>query len=416
MKSLFTNSKYFILMLFSCALLCSCQKKDNHATASEIPQLLPRSEKIQLGKEWDFVQNIYAQQIKALNKNDKDVEAKLYLAQLYVKEARVTGEHGYYYPAALNITEQILATQPLATDVKFRALLTKAGVQLSLHEFEKALETGQKAVALNSKNAQAYGVLVDAYVELGAYDKAVESADMMIQIKPDIRSYSRVSYLREIHGDYDGAIEAMTLAVKAGYPGYEETAWAMQTLGELYMRYGENEKAESVFKTNLSEREDYPFSVASLGELKFHQKDFADSEIITKDAISIIPEVGFYVQLANIYKEAGRATELEEIVQEIFVMLEDDVVHGHNMNLEYADIYLNLLEDTDAAMKYALLEYAKRPKNIDVNRILADITYNGGEIEKAQAYITAASMTNSIHPDLIRLKGLTASNQQISSL
>ncbi len=41
----------------------------------------------------------------------------------------------------------------------------------------------------------------------------------MVSIRPDIRSYSRISYLREIHGDIPGAIEAMELAVEAGAPG-----------------------------------------------------------------------------------------------------------------------------------------------------------------------------------------------------
>jgi hypothetical protein len=54
--------------------------------------------------------------------------------------------------------------------------------------------------------------LVDGNVEMGNYATAIEEADKMISIRPDIRSYSRASYLREIHGDYPGAIDAMKLA------------------------------------------------------------------------------------------------------------------------------------------------------------------------------------------------------------
>ena len=50
-------------------------------------------------------------------------------------------------------------------------------------------------------------------------------ADKMVSIRPDLRSYSRISYLREIHGDMPGAIEAMKMAIQAGYPGYEDRAW-----------------------------------------------------------------------------------------------------------------------------------------------------------------------------------------------
>ena len=53
----------------------------------------------------------------------------------------------------------------------------------------------------------------------------------MVDIRPDIRSYSRVSYLREIYGDYPGAIEAMKMAVDAGVAGDEATEWARIQLG-----------------------------------------------------------------------------------------------------------------------------------------------------------------------------------------
>ena len=146
-------------------------------------------------------------------------EPKIKLAEVFINEARITGEHGHYYPAALQMLNSILDKPSENDDITFRALSHKAGVLLSLHQFAEALEVGQKAVTLNPYNAHIHGVLVDAYVELGEYEAAVKMADKMVSIRPDLRSYARVSYLREIHGDVDGAIAAMKLAVSAGYPG-----------------------------------------------------------------------------------------------------------------------------------------------------------------------------------------------------
>lgn len=399
------------------ALLISCQADNNVVNQNQdIPELLPRAEKIQLGKEWDFAQNFYAKQSQTLQKNSSDVEAKLNLAQLYVKEARVTGEHGHYYPAALKMTNEILKTTEVNANTMFLALMTKAGVQLSLHEFAKARKTGREAIALNPLNAQAHGVLVDANVELGNYDKAVAIVDKMVTIKPDLRSYSRVSYLREIHGDYKGAIEALTLAVKAGYPGYEETAWAMQTLGELYMLHDEDDKAKIVFETILKERKDYPFAVSALATLEYKKGNLDTAEKITQEAMDIIPEVGFYTQMAQIYKAQNRQEEFDAIMKEIFVMLEDDVQSGHNMNLEYADIYLNLLEEPQKAIEYAMIELEKRPKNIDVNRVLAEIYVHQKDMNKAHKYIEAASATDTSHPLLTSLKEQSAYQSALSSL
>lgn len=395
-------------------VLFACVQKVEYQQVS-IPELLPRSEKIQLGKEWEQVQNIYAAQ-KSKLKTASDHLALLNLGQLFVKEARVTGEHGHYYPAALEMTNAILKDENIGSDIKFRTLLTKAGVLLSQHEFWAALETGSEALLLNRHNAQVYGVLVDAYVELGNYKKAIEMADKMISIKPDIRSYSRISYLREIHGDYKGSIDAMTMAVKSGSPGSEETAWAMQTLGELYLAYGEQDKAQKVFKEILILRDNYPFAIAGLGKIELQKENIAEATVLTQKAMDIIPEVGFYTQMAEIYKIQNRTNEFDEIMLEVMAMLEDDVVHGHNMNLEYADVYLGLFDDKETALSYGLSEYEKRPKNIGVNQFLAKIYIEQGDLDLAKSHLKEAQSTHSQDPELLTLLRQLQSNQDISSI
>ncbi|MDH3652180.1 MAG: tetratricopeptide repeat protein, partial [Saprospiraceae bacterium] len=228
------NSSFIILFITCTLMIVGCQVEDQVASqrsiSPEIPALLTRGSKIQMGKEWTNVQNAYAKLCKDLRKDDGNSQSALSLAMLFIQEARVTGEHGHYYPAALQMINNILKSGSPDDDLRFRSLSAQAGVFLSLHQFDAALEIAKEAVKLNNYNAQIYGVLVDAHVELGDYDMAVRMADKMVSIRPDLRSYSRVSYLREIHGDLEGAIDAMKLAVSAGYPTYEETAWAKLTL------------------------------------------------------------------------------------------------------------------------------------------------------------------------------------------
>jgi tetratricopeptide (TPR) repeat protein len=192
----------------------------------------------------------------------------------------------------------------------------------------------------------------------------------------------------------------MKMAVEAGVPGYEDTAWAMLTLGELYERYGEPDKAKLLYEEILAERPDYPFAVGALGAIQLKNKDIKKAEETTLKAIDIIPEVGFYTQLAEIYKIQGRTEEMTKIMEEVFVMLKDDEDSGHNMNLEYANIYLDLLEKPEQALEYAQKEFDKRPENIDVNRMLARIYKAKSDQTMAQKFAVAASVTNSKHPEL----------------
>lgn len=399
MKSIYKFTLLVIPMIFT---LLSCGEQ-NTKKESLIPELLSRSESIQYGKEWDETMNNYQKYKLAIEKNINDNESILRLASLFIKEARVTGEHGHYYPAALKMTDLILNNKTVDPQFKFIALSTKAGVQLSLHDFSAALKTGKEALAINNRSAQVYGALVDANVELGNYDEAVTLADIMIQIKPDLRSYARISYLREIHGEVDAAIEAMKMAVASGVPGHDDTAWAMHTLGEIYERYGFKEEAKNINLEILAMRPNYPFAVASLGEIAYQAGDYDEAMKYTNEAIGIIPEVSFYTQKAKILQKTGKTSEFDAIIKEVWVMLKDDEKSGHNMNLEYASIYLDILDQSDEALIYAQAEYEKRPTNIDVNRMIAKIYKAKGDEVNAAKYKTAASITHSKHPELASL-------------
>ena len=415
MKSNYLTSSCFI-MLVAMLFFTACQEattseevlKASVASTSNYPELLDRSAAIQNGKEWDMVQNQYSDALNALRKKPTDHEAAIKMVQVFINEARITGEHGHYYPAALKVIDDVLATKPESEDIQFQAKSLQASVLLSQHEFEQALEAAKEGARLYSYNAGIHGSLTDAYVELGDYKKAVAAADKMMSIRPDLRSYSRISYLREIYGDLDGAIEAMKLAVTAGYPGYEQTAWARLTLGNLYESQGNLDAAEGAYNTILQNRPNYAFAIAALGGIAEKRGDLAKAEELLKKACDIIPEVGFYVQLASLYQATDRKDEADKLIKEIWGMLQDDVDSGHNMNMEYCQIYLDVVGDYDKALEYALIEYEKRPENIDVNKLAAIAYYKKGDYENAQKHIEKASVTNSNNAELLLVRGLTA--------
>ena len=60
----------------------------------------------------------------------------------------------------------------------------------------------------------------------------------MVDAKPTLAGYARVSYLRELHGDLDGAAAAMRRAVAAGGPARESVAAVQALLGGLELARG----------------------------------------------------------------------------------------------------------------------------------------------------------------------------------
>jgi len=395
----------FVFLLFGCHHPSQKPSVTNTSIISTFPKLLDRPEKLHYGKEWEDIQNLYGGATNQIRKNGNP-QAYLRLCEVFINEARVTGEHGHYYPSALEILDILEKQAGLNNDIKFQLFSYRASVLLTQHEFQKALMVGKEALKLNNYNAQIYGILVDANVELGNYTEAVVMADKMVSIRPDLRSYSRISYLREIHGDIDGAIEAMVMAVTAAYPGFEQSEWARLTLGKLYETKGELDQAVLLYQTILENRENYPFAIAALANIETKKGNFKKAEQLLKEACAIIPEVGFYEQLAILYMNADENEKAEKLKKEIFEMLEDDVKSGHNMNLEYANIYLNRINDPAKALEFAIKEYNTRPNNIDVNKIIATIYFQMNDFEKAEKHLQIAKRTHSGNAELLCLSGL----------
>lgn len=372
-------------------------------SSGTIPRLLTRADGLGTVDEAIHVGKIYDEQVARLHQNTNDAEARLKLAELFINEARITGEHPYYYPKALEMLRGIPAESFNSQDQQFRALYLESSVQLSLHDFVNAFATGQKAQELFPYNAGIYGVLVDAEVEMGHYTNAVELCDKMVGMRPDLRSYARVSYLREIHGETEGAIEAMKMAVSAGMPGYEQTAWCRLNLGELYEKYGTMDQAKEQYEILLVERPHYPFAYAGLARVNMAKGNYKDAATNLDQAISLIPEVGFFEQKAELHRLLGETKDAEALYPEILAMMKEDSDAGHNMDLELSKVHLNLGGDTDKALEYAQKAAQGREGNIEVNAALAEIYFAKGDVSLAKSHLEKAMATGSKNPDYLAL-------------
>lgn len=395
-----------LIMMTSC--FNSEHNKEQNTTVSHqftLPALLQRTGEISMAEDWQKTQDAVNRVTQKIDQEPQDFSSYIKLSEIYINEARVTGEHGYYYPSILHMLDYVLSNK-LNDDLQFKALSLKSSVYLSLHQFEKAKETATQAIAINSDNAQIYGALVDANVELGNYEEAVKMAEIMMNKRPDLLSYSRASYLREIHGDPKGAIEAMKLATESGYPGYENEAWTRTTLGHIYETYGDIQSAEREYRQTLEERPGYPFAIAGLASVELKKGNIKEAEEKLKQAINIIPEVSFYVDLAKIYKQTGREKEAQSKFSDILDMMADDEAKGHTMALEYAKFYMSVGNDLFKALEYAKKEYDVRPTNIDVNKVMAEIFYKTGNQQEAEKHLALAFATNSKDPELQNIAGL----------
>ncbi len=382
-------------------------KNKQQLKADTVYPLLPRKGSNN-SAEWVALKNTADSLIGKIKANPEDNKAAIALANTYIIESRISGNVAYYDYAALRTVEGILTKQPDNAE----ALMLKSLLQLSQHHFTEGLQTATVAVSQVPNNAFVYGLLVDANVEMGDYKAAVDAAEKMITIRPDMRSYSRISYLREIHGDYQGAISAMKLAVAAGVPSEENTEWCRTQLGRLYENVGDVPKAIYQYQLSLAARPGYVNALAGLGRIALFEKKYDSAIFFHNQAAGLTDDVGIKQSLANAYMRAGQTEKATSLRTEaIKVMIEnsegdsDDPEVGHYSDKELAHAYV-YNNDLNKALEHALAEYNRRPKNIEVNETMAWVHYKRKEIAKALPYLEAALITNNKKPELLILAGL----------
>ena len=405
------NTIYIALVaLFIIAAGLIVYKYNNTAASKEqeVYSLLPRTGSLAQSAEWAKVKEQSFRLLEALKANNKDTKSQVQLATLYIHEARVTGNYAYYDKAALKYVNDALQADTSC----YEAMILKSLLYLSQHHFADGLELAEKAKKINPYNAYVYGIAVDGNVEMGNYNAAVEDADKMLSIRPDLRSYSRASYLREIYGDYPGAIEAMKMAVEAGAPGDESTEWSRIQLGHLYENTGDLNNAAMHYTIALQERPGYAYALAGLARVAASKKDYNKAIEYYKQADTCVNDFAIKEGLADVYRETGNTTKAVAIDKEVISAMTkeaqsglSDASIGHYVDKELAYAYLKI-NDYDDALKHALLEYDRRPDNIDVNECVAWVYYSKGDYEKALPYIKAALKTNCKNPTLLCRAGL----------
>ena len=385
-----------IAAVFALSLLIgisSCKQAEDKSM--KMPDLLPRAGD-STSVEFRKAQLTVAHLRDEIAKHPDETKNYIELAQVYIQEARVSGQHQVYFPVADGILAEVLRRSP----DNFEANVLIAGMMMTRHNFADAKSTIDKAIAKNPYNSGAYGVLCDADVELGKYDEAVTAVDKMMNARPDLRSYARASYLRELNGDRAGAIQAMKMAADAGASGQENREWALFNLANIYLNWGKLDTAEFIYKGILEERPNYSFAMSGLAMINAARKNYpAAIESLVK-AAQVLPEHIFIEQLADLYVAMGQkegAQQMEKKALDAFTLHEKD---GWNIDREYAAFCLNHDINLAESKTRAEKQYNIRPMNIDALDTYAWALYKTGNASDAIPIIEQAMRMKTLNPSL----------------
>ncbi len=225
------------------------------------------------------------------------------LAAAYLQKVRETGDAGFY-TRAQGAVDRALSLRPADPG----ALTERSALELSRHDFRAGLRDALRARALAPTVNAPFGAVVDALVELGRYPQAGRALQEMVDRKPNLAAYARVSYFRELHGDLAGALAAMRAAVSAGGAAPEQDAFVRSLLGGLELQHGRIDAAVREYRGALEAMPRYAAAEAGLAQADVARGRLVPAIARLRRVVERLPLASYVIALGEAQAAAGQHT------------------------------------------------------------------------------------------------------------
>ncbi|HEY7620578.1 MAG TPA: tetratricopeptide repeat protein [Solirubrobacteraceae bacterium] len=323
------------------------------------------------------------------------------LAGTYLQKVRETGDAGFYLRAQ-GAVDRALRLRPGDAG----ALTQRSALELSRHDFLAGLADARRARAAAPTVDQPFGTLVDALVELGRYPQAGRALQEMVDRKPNLAAYARVSYFRELHGDLRGALSAMRAAVSAGGAVPEQDAYVRSLLAGLELQAGQIDAAVRDYRGALAAVPNYPAAEAGLAQTDVARGRFAPAIARLTRLVARLPIPAYVTALGEAQAAAGR----HGAAKRSFALVRAEVMLQRRAGVN-ADVELALFEADHGSPKRAVVlgrrAWAAAP-SVRSADALGWALYRAGHARAALGWARRALAIGSRDPAFLAHAGLIA--------
>ncbi len=312
---------------------------------------------------------------RAVEKSPTSPDAWVQLGHAWVRKARASMDPGFYLSA------DAAAAKALELSPDSRAALgLRALVMTNEHRFAEARALAEAVLAKDPDDVMALAVLSDAALELGDFDAAVRAAQRMVDVKPNLPSYSRASYLRWLMGDAAGAKAFIRSAIDSGRDSrdVEPWAWALVQAANLFWHEGDYAGARAGYEQALSLVPDYAPALVGKGRVALAMGNARDAAAVLERAYRTSPAA----ETAWVLGDARAAMGDERGAAEAYAWVERDGRRADPLTL--ASFYAAKSRNVDEALKLLEAERKKR-RGLYVEDAWAWALYRAGRLDEAKA-------------------------------
>jgi tetratricopeptide (TPR) repeat protein len=321
---------------------------------------------------------------KVVRENRAKDDLWILLGRAWVKKARESADPGFYLnaDACAQVVLERSPDQKLALDLRGLVLLNG-------HKFDDARALALQVTSRHPEDPMAWGTLSDAYLEMGRYDEATDAAQIMVDLKPNLPSYSRASHLQWLRGDVVSAKETVRRALDAGRAGKsdpEPGAWVFVQAATMFWHEGDFDGADAGFDKALDRIADYAPANVGKGRVAMAKGNHRRAAELFERAWKVSPLVETTWLLGDAKEAMGDnagAVAAYALVQR----------EGRRTDPRTLSLFLSTkgrsAAEVEEALKLAREEYEVR-KDITSEDALAWAYYRTGHIAEAKTSILKA--------------------------
>lgn len=255
------------------------------------------------------------------------------------------------------------------------------------HHFDDSVAWALLALKTDPELPAAYGIIGDAAVERGRYEEAALNYQRMLDLKPDLGSYSRAAHLLYLQGDTTEALSLIRQALAAGGGEPARSAWCAAELSMMLRYTGDLAGSVEAVDVWLKHAPDNLVLLNASGQAHLATGDEAAAIVALEHAAALQPQHVTLATLHDLYLAAGRTADAGTMtarIEELHARLRARNIQGGEGELSrfYADTGIKL----DEAIHLAEAERSHHLGAVAADT-LAWAYFRAGRINEARALV-----------------------------
>ena len=288
---------------------------------------------------------------------------------------------------------------------------TLANVQMAEHQFEKAVESAEKAIEVAEPDdfIKLHLRLFDALLTYGDYDDARNILRTMSFNRRSLGFLVREARLEDKLGNLAKAksdTEKALHQAKAYAQSPVVIGWCMVTLGHYEHHSGNPQKAVAYYLEALEQLPGYPAALEGIAAIS-HTIDhnlLAAKQLYQK-ALENGGELDIYANLISIERQLGNDEKAEDFLNHFIQEATQDPKTERLFYRPLALLFAEKNETAARALQYAKLDLKNRPSSESYDT-LAWVLYKSGDIESAYEAAMKAVAWGSPEPTVLYHSGI----------